>query len=255
MQDNRCKKGSVDMFLKCIRAELRKLDHSFIYPACVIIPIIPAVMGTFNYLNNTEILKSQWYSLWTQFTLFYSTFFYAPLIALYCSYIWRLEHRNNNWNVFMTAPAPVTCLYFGKLAIILFISLITQVWVGILYLIAGKSIGLSGFCPAEIIFWLFRGTLAAAAIGALQLLLSMLIKSFSVPIAVALIGGVAGMLIYNAGYGIYWPYSFILMGMNSNKSSDSLSDGGLILILMTVLFFLLFYLIGVRILKMKDIQT
>lgn len=243
------------MFLRCIRAEMKKLRHSVIFPACIIIPVIPAIMGTFNYLQNIGILKSQWYSLWTQLTLFYSTFFYAPLIALYCSYMWRLEHRNNNWNVFMTAPVPVGCLYFGKLAIILFITLITQIWVGILYIIAGKLAHLPGLCPAEVIFWLLRGTLAAVSIGALQLLLSMLIRSFSVPIGIALIGGIAGMLISNAGLGMYWPYSLMLMGMNSNKSADALSGNGPVFMTVTLLFFLLFYLSAVRILKTKDIRN
>ncbi|MFR2020841.1 MAG: hypothetical protein ACLS6G_10240 [Christensenellales bacterium] len=30
--------------------------------------------GTFNYLQNLEILTDGWYSLWTQHTLFYSLF-------------------------------------------------------------------------------------------------------------------------------------------------------------------------------------
>lgn len=97
------------MLTRCILAERKKLRHSLILPACILIPIIPAIMGTFNYLQNLGILKSEWYSLWTQHTLFYASFFFAPLIGLYCSYLWRLEHRNNNWNSIMTAPVPV-CL-------------------------------------------------------------------------------------------------------------------------------------------------
>ncbi len=255
MQNRRRKKGGIDMLLRCIRAEMRKLKSSILFPACIIIPVIPTVMGTFNYLQNIGILKDQWYSLWTQHTLFYSTFFYAPLIALYCSYMWRLEHRSNNWNVFMTAPVPISCLYFGKLTVIFFVALITQGWVGILYLIAGKLAGLPGLCPAEVLFWLLRGTLAAIAVGALQLLLSMFIRSFSIPIGIALAGGVIGMLISNEGFGIYWPYSLVLMGMNSNKSADVLSGNSLLFVLSAVLYFLLFYLIAVRILKTRDIRT
>ena len=67
----------------CIKAENKKLRHSVIWAACVIIPIIPAVMGTFNYQQNLGILTGKWYSLWSQLSLFYACFFYAPLIALY----------------------------------------------------------------------------------------------------------------------------------------------------------------------------
>lgn len=155
----------------------------------------------------------------------------------------------------MTAPVPISCLYFGKLTVIFFVALITQGWVGILYLIAGNLAGLPGLCPAKVLFWLLRGTLAAIAVGALQLLLSMLIRSFSIPIGIALAGGVMGMLIYNEGFGMYWPYSLVLMGMNSNKSADVLSGNSLLFVLSAVLYFLLFYLIAVRILKTRDIRT
>ena len=148
----------------------------------------------------------------------------------------------------MTAPVPISCLYFGKLTVIFFVALITQGWVGILYLIAGKLAGLPGLCPAEVLFWLLRGTLAAIAVGALQLL-------FSIPIGIALAGGVIGMLISNEGFGIYWPYSLVLMGMNSNKSADVLSGNSLLFVLSAVLYFLMFYLIAVRILKTRDIRT
>lgn len=137
------------MLLRCIYTERQKLRHSIIFPACIFIPIIPAIMGTFNYQQNTEILTSTWYSLWTQHTLFYASFFYAPLIALYCSYLWRLEHINNNWNVLMTSPVSIPCLYLGKLFVIFGITLITQLWVGFLYMISGKLIGLAGFPPAQ----------------------------------------------------------------------------------------------------------
>lgn len=243
------------MLLRCIKAENRKLKHSLIFPACIIIPVIPAVMGTFNYLQNAGILTQKWYSLWTQHTLFYASFFYAPLIALYCSYLWRLEHRNNNWNVFMTAPVSIPCLYFGKLAVIFRVTLMTQLWVGILYLSCGKAIGLPGFCPGDICFWLLRGTLAAAAIGAIQLLLSMVIRSFSVPIGIALIGSVLGMMLSNKGLGLYWPYSLMLMGMNSNKTEDTLNGSLLPFILSTLVFFLVFYLAAIRILRTRDVHA
>ena len=210
------------MLLRCIQAENKKLKHSIIFLACIFIPVIPAIMGGFNYSQNTGILTHKWYSLCTQVTLFYANFFHAPLIALYCSYLWRLEHLHNNWNVLMTAPVSIPCIYFGKLAVIFKVTLFTQLWIGVLYLITGKFVGFSGFPPFEILTWLLRGTLAAIAIGALQLFLSMIIRSFSVPIGIALMGSIIGLLFSNKGFGYFCPYSLMLMGMNSNKTDDSL---------------------------------
>ena len=58
------------MFLRTLRAERMKLRHSPVWLAFIILPILPAIMGTFNYLQNISILQDQWYSLWTQHTLF-----------------------------------------------------------------------------------------------------------------------------------------------------------------------------------------
>lgn len=243
------------MLLRCIKAENMKLKHSIIWSACIFIPVIPAVMGTFNYLNNVGLLTEGWYSLWTQFTLFYSWLFYAPLIALYCSYLWRLEHLNSNWNVLMTAPVPVRGLFLGKLAVIFRGTLFTQVWVFLLYVICGKLCGLPGAAPLDTVLWMLRGTLAAAAIGTMQLLLSMIIRSFAVPIGIALAGSILGFLFINKGWELYWPYSLMMAGMNSNKSEDTLG-GNLIPFLVSVaVFFAVFAGAAVVWLKKKDVKA
>lgn len=243
------------MLSKCIKAENLKLRHSCIWMACAVIPVIPAIMGTFNYRNNLGILQSEWYSLWTQITLFYSSFFYAPLIGLYCSYLWRLEHLNNNWNVLMTTPVPVRNVFFSKLAVIFKVTLLTQLWVGVLYFICGKLCHLPGFIPLRILTWLIRGTLAAAAVGTLQLLLSMVIRSFAVPVGIALAGSILGFIISNKGYGMYCPYSVMLLGMNANKSEDSLRQGPFPFLASLCVFFLLFTRISIWYLKKRDVRA
>lgn len=243
------------MLMRCVRAEGQKLKHSVIFLACILIPLIPAIMGTFNYLQNLGVLKSEWYSLWTQITLFYANFFYAPLVALYCSYLWRMEHLNNNWNVLMTAPVRVASIYFGKLIVIFKVTVFTQLWIGLLYFLAGKFAHLPGIFPMEIFGWLLRGTLAAFTIGALQLLLSMVIRSFSLPIGIALVGSVGGFMLSNKGLGFLWPYALMLMGMNSNKSADGLSGQMGLFFGFAVFYFVLFSGISIYILKKKDVRT
>lgn len=243
------------MLSLCIKAENTKLRRSVVWLAALLIPVIPAIMGTFNYLQNTEILTGAWYSLWSQFTLFYSLLFYAPLIGIYCSYLWRLEHMDHNWNILMTMPVSWSCIFAGKLFIILKVTLFTQLWVYILFAIAGKYVGFPGFPPLEIFLWTLRGTLAAAAIGALQLLLSMCIRSFAVPIGIALMGGCAGLVLSNLGLGLWWPYSLLMTGMNSNSYEDKLSGGVLPFLVSTLLFFLLFSGISICLLKHKDVRT
>ena len=84
------------MLKRCIAAENRKLHRSPIWLLFFVMPLISASYGTFNYLQNLEILHERWYSLWTQHTLFYSMLFFPAMVAAYAAYLWRLEHMGHN---------------------------------------------------------------------------------------------------------------------------------------------------------------
>lgn len=231
-----------------------KLKHSHIWLVFLVIPVIPAVLGAGNYLNNLALLKSEWFSLWTQHSLFYANFFYAPLIALYCAYIWRVEHLNHNWNSLMTMPVPVRNIFLSKLALSLGCTVVLQLWMWILFTITGKVVGLPGMPPMEILFWLLRGSVGGLAIAALQLVLSMVIRSFAVPIALALMGSILGLLASNGGLGLLWPYSLMLMGMNANKDENMVENMAGFSI-STVAFLLLFIAAGILYLRKRDITA
>lgn len=245
------------MLTLTIKAENRKLKGSVIWIACFLIPIIPAVMGTFNYRMNQAILTGEWYSLWSQLTLFYALLFYAPLVALYCSYLWRLEHLEHNWNVLMTLPVPVRDIFFGKLYVIVKVTLITQLWLFLLFCLCGKLVGFHGGPPVTILLWTLRGTVAALAIGAFQLLLSMCIRSFAIPIGLALLGSVFGFLLANFSKNAAYvcPYALMLLGMNSNAYEDRMADQVVPFLISTLAFFLLFCGIGILILKKRDVKA
>lgn len=242
------------MLLDCIKMEQKKLRHSHLWLVFLIIPVIPAVLGAGNYLNNLELLQSEWYSLWTQHSLFYSNFFYGPLIALYCAYIWRVEHLNHNWNQIMTMPVPVRNVFLSKLVLSLGCTVTLQIWMWVLFIISGKAVGLPGMPPLEILVWILRGSIGGLPIAALQLVMSMVIRSFAVPIALALIGSILGLLASNSGFGFWWPYSLMMMGMNSNKEADMVGNMAAFGISVAV-FLALFTAAGIWYLKKRDITA
>ncbi len=242
------------MLLTCVKTEKMKLRHSYIQLVFLVIPILPAFMGAGNYLQNLELLKSEWYSLWTQQSLFYSDFFYGPLIALYCSYIWRVEHLNYNWNTLMTMPVSEGTVFLSKLVLAFGCTIALQCWMGVLYVITGKLVGLPGMPPVQIFFWLMRGSFGGLVIAAFQLLMSMVIRSFAVPIALALLGSIAGLLASNSGAGLFWPYSLMLMGMNANKTEDMVGNV-LGFGISTAVFLVLFTGAGILYLKKRDVHA
>ena len=53
----------------------------------------------------------------------------------------------------------------------------------------------------------------------------MVIRNFALPVLIALGGSVAGLLAVSEGAGLYWPYSLMIMGMNSNRTEDVMAGG------------------------------
>ena len=114
-----------------------KLKRSPVWIAFLLMPIVPAVLGTINYLGNLELLTSEWYSLWTQHTLFTCYFFLPIMVGIYCAYIMRLEQNNHNWNKTLTMPVSKCGIFAAKLIMITFMILISEIWIGVLFVISG----------------------------------------------------------------------------------------------------------------------
>ncbi len=64
------------MLTRCISVELMKLRRSRIWLILMILPIISVLIGSVNFYLNQGVLKYEWYSLWSQVSLFYGEFFY-----------------------------------------------------------------------------------------------------------------------------------------------------------------------------------
>lgn len=213
------------MLIKAIYCERMKCKETLVWPAFLLIPVIPILLGAGNYLSNIEILQSGWYSYWTQATLFYASFFFAPLIGTYCAFLWRFESFHGCRSLLFTRPVPYHIIYLSKFILVCLLSVLTQLWFTLLFVASGKVIGLPGLPPADILSWIFRGMAGAFVIASLQFLIATEIHNFATPIALGLIGGVTGLLAANSRAGILWPYSQMLLGMNSNKSEDVIGHG------------------------------
>ncbi len=243
------------MLKRTIQTEFIKLQHSPVWLAFFLLPILPAIMGTFNYVQNIGILQDEWYSLWTQHTLFTCYFFLPAIIGVYCSYLCRLEHTNHNWNLMMSAPIPVSYIFLAKLFIVSFMVVLTQVWIGALFVLSGKIIGLTSPVPLELTEWLLTGTLGAIVICALQLSISLVIRSFAVPVGIALIGGIVNIAALAKGYGIWFPYSLMSLGMRANGPKNMMVYSMEQYIVNSLLFIAAFCLFSTLWLKKRDVVT
>lgn len=204
-------------YIRPLKAERLKLKRSPVWLAFFALPMISAFFGTVNYSQNLGVLKSEWYSLWSQHSLFLCYFFMPALIGTYCSYLWRLEHTHHNWNSFLTAPVSFVSLYLGKLSQAAGITILGDLWIFLLFYVCGRFAGIKSSFPPEAFSWFFCGTVGAIVICCVQLLLSLIIRSFAIPIGIALLGGILGLMMTNKDHGLDYPYSIYCMGMRANN--------------------------------------
>ena len=242
------------MLLRLIRAEHMKLKRSPVWIAFLLMPIVPAVLGTINYLGNLELLTSEWYSLWTQHTLFTCYFFLPIMVGIYCAYIMRLEQNNHNWNKTLTMPVSKCGIFVAKLIMITFMIFISEIWIGVLFVISGKIVGITAALPIkDIAIWCLFGTLGGAVMAAAQLVISMLIRSFALPIGIALAGGISGLVFLAKDLGHIWPYSLMAYGMNSNAPQQMIASGYVPFILICIGYIALFTIAGSILMSRKEL--
>lgn len=240
---------------RSITAEWLKLRHSRIGLVLAVLPIISLLIGCANYYFNQGVLQNGWYSLWTQVSLFYGEFFLPILIAICCSYICRLEHLNRNWNMILTSPVSVASVFLAKLIVVSILVLFAQVLFIGLYWLAGTLFSLPGHFPVETISWTIRGWYASMSISALQIGLSLRIRSFATPIGISLCAVFIGLGMYIAKLGIFFPFSLLTIGM-SVLSQDKLTDVQNILFwVMNMAFITVFASMSIHRLENKDIVS
>ncbi|QIB26864.1 ABC transporter permease [Caloranaerobacter azorensis] len=241
------------MFKKSISAEWLKLRNSRIWLVLITLPVISILLGSINYYFNQGVLQNEWYSLWTQVSLFYGEFFLPILIAICCAYICRLEHMNKNWNIVMTSPVPIRSVFTTKLIIIAILIFIVQIFFLILYFIVGKLLGLSSQIPSETIRWILRGWFASLSISTLQLRLSIQIKSFAAPIGISLCCVFIGLGMYIMEFGMFFPYSLLSIGMGVLSQEGLTIVENIQFFVMNILFTILFSSFAIHRLKTADV--
>ena len=241
------------MFFKLLKIEKMKLKRSPIWIAFAVMPVIPALLGTLNYKVNIEILKSQWYSLWTQHTLFTCDFFLPILIGIYCSYIMRMEYNNHNWNKVLTMPVSRSMIFLSKLVTVSCMILFSEIWIAVLFVVSGKIVGMTDPIPIkDMIIWCLFGTLGGMVIVSIQLLLSLFIKSFALPVGIAFAGGLSGLVFLAKNLGHIWFYSLMAYGMNSNAPQQMIKSGYFPFVVICILYITLITFISNVILSKKD---
>ena len=249
--------GGIMMLMRCIRAENRKLRRSPIWLLFLAVPAISAIYGTFNYRMNQGILTHGWYDLWTQYTLFTPCFSLHPdrcirglSVAAGASGTQLESHHDRPGAPLRSVRRQV--LRHGKNGVS--DSGLASRTVPRRRKAGRRAGGLPR--PLEIRCSGFFGVaVGGLPIIAIQLLLSMVIRNFALPVLMALGGSILGLTATTSNAGLFWPYSLMLMGMNSNRTEDVMTGQLPGFFLSCIIFLAIFLLIADVVLAKQDVKA
>lgn len=204
------------MRTQVLSAEVIKLRRAPIWIAYVVLPLIAAVIGTFNYQQNLGLLTPGWENLWTQHTLFELYFFLPALVGAGCSWLMGLEHAGTNWNQVLASPIDPWRIVAAKLVVGAGMLAVALAATGALFVVCGKAVGLAGLPPADYAVCLMLIWVGGVSVVAVQLLVSALVCNFAAPVGIALAGGIAGLMLTAKGWGLWWPWALMQLASNAN---------------------------------------
>ncbi|WP_415972668.1 ABC transporter permease [Rhodococcus sp. 077-4] len=245
-------------------AEMIKLRRSQAWAVVVLLPLIIAGVGTFNTIASGAELADGWRTLWLRTVVFYGLFPLALGVAVLASLAWKSEHRGGNWNALMSGPVPSVRIVIAKTAVVATLTAAMNVVMLATVVAVGKVVfSLDGMLPSELFATSALVVVGSLPVAALQSALSMNIRSFAVPIAIALVG--AGMSVFAltaelTGAIFVLPYAVSTratqLATGTFGDSGSLTTGSALSVLTaTVVLTLAVVALTARVLERKDIHV
>ncbi|MHA2790235.1 ABC transporter permease (plasmid) [Corynebacterium sp. S7] len=173
--------------MNLLRNDLLKFRRSHVWAVVVLVPLIAVAIGAANYAANSAQLDSGWGSYFSQILLFYGLIFMTVGIAIISAAAWRFEHRGHNWHTMMTSTRSAGSLVASKMAAVVVIIAVMQVVLLVLALVSGLLLSVPGQLPWTYVTAILVAIIPGVAVASWQSFLSMVIRNFAAPIAIALV--------------------------------------------------------------------
>lgn len=214
--------------MDAVLAELTKLRRSLSGAVVVLLPVVLVLTGSVMTLLEGQDLENGWHTLWMRSIVFYGMFPLPVGIAILASLVWRVEHRGSAWNALMSGPTSSLRIVLAKSAVITALCAIMQVIAVVVCVLLGRAaFGLPGSLPAEYLGVSAMIVLASMPVVVLQSGLSMVLRSFAAPIAVAFVGAGISTALLVAGLDLAVLVSpYAALGRATQLGTGVIADGG-----------------------------
>ena len=209
-----------------IAVELVKLKRSAVWVVSLLLPLMAVITGSVNYTANREALTAGWVSMSSQVTLFYSILFFSLGVSLLVSAAWRVEHRGTSWNAMRTTGHSAAAVVVAKSLVVLVPVAAMQVVLVALTWVVGMALGLGPAIPPSFVVSGLLAVPICLPLVAVQSLLSMLMRSFAAPVALAFGGCVLGFGMLAAQSPLVYAIPQGLVSRCLTLGSSALSDAG-----------------------------
>lgn len=183
-------------------AELLKLRRSQVWIVVLVLPLALAGLSCRNTVFSGRGLEDGWHTLWLRTVVFYGLFPLALGVAAIASLVWRAEHRHGNWNALLTGAGGGWSVAAAKAGAVAVLTTVMNLVLFVAYVVLGKvAFGLPGLPPTQYLLLAVLIVVASTPLAAAQSALSLLIRSFATPVAVALVGAAVGLALLAGGVG------------------------------------------------------
>lgn len=172
-----------------IYSEFIKLKRSMSWAVVVLLPVMSVFAGSMSTIATEGQFEDGWHTLWIRSIGFYGMALLPIGIAILASLVWRVEHKNGNWNALISRPVSSLQVVIGKVAAVAVLSAAMQVVLLVTAIALGKLVfGLPGMLPAEYFVSSAVVMVACVPVAALQSGFSTFFRSFAAPVAIAVVG-------------------------------------------------------------------
>jgi len=214
--------------MAAFRAELAKLRRSLSWVVVLLLPAVLVVSGSVTTVVNGEPLDDGWHTLWLRSLVFYGMFPLQVGIAILASLVWRVEHRDGNWNALMAGPTPSWRVLGAKAGTVAVLAAAMQLVVLAGVTLLGSLVfGLPGLPPVRYLVATVMIMVAGVPVAVLQSWLSMAMRSFAGPVAVGFLaaaGSMAMLVLELDGAALASPYA--LVSRSTQLGTDTFADSG-----------------------------
>ena len=178
-------------------AELIKLRRSLSWAVVTLLPVVMVASGSIMTLIDGGELEDGWHTLWMRSFVFYGLFPLSVGIAILASLVWRAEHLGGNWNSLMAGPTASLRIVLAKAGVVAVLAAIMQAVAVLVVVALGElAFGLPGLLPPRYLAVSIAIVVASIPVAVLQSWLSMQMRSFAAPVAIAFLGsGVSAFLL------------------------------------------------------------